>query len=88
MRLKYSTVSSRVLPPVVPQARATTLTSRMPNSKCRIRRKGHGCATLAGEIFSAAAAATIYRSILNPIFSLTWNSSTLPSLILPLSSAT
>jgi hypothetical protein len=37
---------------------------------------------------SAAAAFTIYRSILNPIFSLTWNSSTLPSLILPLSSST
>src|SRR5580704_2435750 len=49
--------------------------------------KGHGRATLAGGICSAVATSAIYRSILNPIFSLTWNSSTLPSLILPLASA-
>ena len=59
-----------------------------PGSAGNGRPKGHGCATLAGGICSAAAASGIYRSILNPIFSLTWNSSTLPSLILPLSSAT
>ena len=38
------------------------------------------------EVWAVVAAP--YRSILNPIFSLTWNSSTLPSLILPLSPAT
>ena len=46
-----------------------------------IRPTGHGWGRL-------AAAFTIYPSILNPIFSLTWDSSTLPSLILPLASAT